>query len=107
LIGFATGVIFMVACYISPAFKQIAVWIPRILWFLSGVPFRYWGLPPWTRPFFIWNPLTHVIELNRKSLSDDYFTPDANLSFALVSTVVLTTVALWIYSNNERKLLTY
>jgi capsular polysaccharide transport system permease protein len=107
MIGFSTGLIFMIACYISPNFKQVAAWIPRILWFLSGVPFRYWILPAWTRPFFIWNPLTHIIELNRKSMSDDYFTPDANLNYALICTVLLTTFALWVYSNNERKLLTY
>jgi capsular polysaccharide transport system permease protein len=107
MIGFSSGLIFMIACYLSPSFKQVAVWIPRILWFLSGVPFRYWAFPAWTRPFFIWNPLTHIIELNRKSMSDDYFTPDANLNYALICTVLLTTFALWVYSNNERKLLTY
>jgi len=106
-IGFSTGLIFMIAGFLSPGFKQVGVWIPRILWFLSGVPFRYWAFPAWTRPFFIWNPLTHIIELNRKSMSDDYFTPDANLNYALICTVLLTTFSLWVYSNNERKLLTY
>jgi capsular polysaccharide transport system permease protein len=106
-IGFSTGLVFMIAGYLSPSFKQVGIWVPRILWFLSGVPFRYWIFPPWTRPFFTWNPLTHIIELNRKSMSDDYFTPDANLNYALICTALMTTFALWIYSNNERKLLTY
>ena len=105
-LGFSTGLLFMVAGHIIPNFAQIGQWVPRILWFLSGVPFRYWILPPWTRPFFIWNPMMHVIELNRKSFSDDYYTPDANLDYAVISTVLLLTVALWVYYNNERKLLT-
>jgi capsular polysaccharide transport system permease protein len=105
-IGFSTGLMFMVAGHIVPNFKQAALWIPRILWFLSGVPFRYWNFPPWTRPFFVWNPMMHIIELNRKSMSSDYYTPDANLEYAIVSTLILLTLSLWIYYNNERKLLT-
>lgn len=105
-IGFSTGLMFMVAGHIVPNFKQAALWIPRILWFLSGVPFRYWNFPPWTRPFFVWNPMMHIIELNRKSMSSDYYTPDASLEYAVVSTLILLTLSLWIYYNNERKLLT-
>ena len=105
-LGFSTGLIFMTAGHLVPAFAQVALWIPRILWFLSGVPFRYWVFPEWTRPFFVWNPLMHCIELNRRAMSDDYFTPDANLEYAVVWVIVQTTIALWIYSNNERRLLT-
>ena len=105
-LGFSTGLIFMVAGHRVPGFAQVSVWIPRILWFLSGVPFRYWIFPAWTKPFFVWNPLMHCIELNRRSMSDDYFTPDANLQYVLVWVVIHTTIALWIYSNNERRLLT-
>ena len=46
------------------------------------------------------------IELNRKAMSDEYFTPDANLNYAIIWVVVQTTIAFWIYSNNERRLLT-
>jgi len=105
-IGFSTGLIFMTVSHLIPAFKQGAFWVPRILWFLSGVPFRYWIFPPWTRAFFVWNPLMHIIELNRKSMSDDYFTPDANLDYAIICAIALLTLSLWIYYNNERKLLT-
>jgi capsular polysaccharide transport system permease protein len=104
--GFSMGLIFMVAGHLVPGFKQAGLWIPRILWFSSGVPFRYWLFAPWTRPFFIWNPLMHIIELNRKSMSDDYYTPDANLAYAIASTLTFLALALWIYYNNERKLLT-
>ena len=105
-IGFSTGLMFMVAGHLVPNFKQAGLWIPRILWFLSGVPFRYWTFPPWTRPFFVWNPLMHIIELNRKSMSSDYFTPDASLDYAVISTLILLTLSLWIYYDNENKLLT-
>ena len=105
-IGFSTGLIFMTASHLMPAFKQAAFWIPRILWFLSGVPFQYWVFPPSTRIFFVWNPLMHIIELNRKSMSDDYFTPDANLEYAVVCSICLLTASLCFYYNNERKLLT-
>jgi hypothetical protein len=48
----------------------------------------------------------HVIELNRKSMSDDYFTPDADLNYAMMCAIALLTGSLWVYYNNERKLLT-
>jgi capsular polysaccharide transport system permease protein len=105
-IGFSIGLIFMVLSHLMPGFKQTALWIPRILWFLSGVPFRYWIFPPWTRIFFVWNPLMHIIELNRKSMSDDYFTPDASMEYAVICTIALLTISLWFYYSNERKLLT-
>lgn len=105
-LGFSTGLLFMVAGHIIPNFTQVGFWAPRVLWFLSGVPFRYWIFPAWSRPFFIWNPMMHVIELNRRSFSDDYYTPDANLDYAIITTVLLLTAALWVYYNNERKLLT-
>lgn len=105
-IGFSTGLLFMVAGHTSQSFKSVATWIPRILWFLSGVPFRYWIFPPWSRGFFVWNPLMHIIELNRRSMSDEYFTPDANVQYAVVCTICLTTISLWVYTNNEKKLLT-
>ena len=105
-VGFSTGLIFMTVSHLIPGFKQGAAWVPRILWFLSGVPFRYWIFPPWTKVFFVWNPMMHIIELNRKSMSDDYFTPDANLDYAIICAIALLTLSLWIYYNNERKLLT-
>lgn len=105
-IGFSTGLLFMVAGHLSPSFKSSATWIPRILWFLSGVPYRYWFFSPWTKVFFVWNPMTHIIELNRQSMSADYYTPDANLEYAMIWSVALLTVALWVYQNNERRLLT-
>ena len=105
-IGFSTGLIFMTVSHLIPGFKQGAMWVPRILWFLSGVPWQYWMFAPWTRVFFVWNPMMHVIELNRKSMSDDYFTPDANLDYAMICAIALLTLSLWIYYNNERKLLT-
>jgi capsular polysaccharide transport system permease protein len=106
LLGFSIGLLFMVFGYIYPGLKVVAQWVPRVLWFLSGIAFRYWQLPPWTKPFFVWNPLVHIIELNRKSLSDDYFTPDANLAYPIVFSLLLLTLSLWIYKNNERRLLT-
>ncbi|MFN9645186.1 MAG: ABC transporter permease [Cyanobacteriota bacterium] len=106
VIAFSVGLIFMVASHLVPGFKVVGIWVPRFLWFLSGVAFRYWLFPPWTHPFFKWNPLTHVIELNRKSMTSDYFTPDANLGYASASAIILLVVSLWIYYNNEHKLLT-
>jgi capsular polysaccharide transport system permease protein len=106
MLGFSTGLLCLVASHNIPGFSQFYPWIPRALWFFSGVPFRYWIFPPWTRVFFVWNPLCHCIELNRQAITADYFTPDANLGYAVGFTIVLTTIALAVYSNNERKLLT-
>jgi hypothetical protein len=39
-------------------------------------------------------------------MTSDYFTPDANLNYAILWAVILLTLSLWIYRNNDRKLLT-
>ncbi len=106
LLGFSTGVIFMTAGHLVPGFENVAGWLPRILWFLSGIPFRYWYFPAWTHPFFRANPLMHCIELNRRSLSADYFTPYVDIPYALTWVLVMSALAFWIYKNNERRLLT-
>jgi capsular polysaccharide transport system permease protein len=106
LLGFSVGLLFMVAVHHFPAFRQVAPWLLRVLWFLSGVPFRYWYFPSWTRGFFVWNPLMHCIELNRSSMSDGYFTPDASVRYAATCVVLLLTLSLWVYQNNERRLQT-
>lgn len=106
VLGFSAGLLAMVAVHHLPAFRQVAPWMLRILWFLSGVPFRYWYLPAWTRGFFTWNPLMHCIELSRSAMSDTYFTPDASVGYAATWAVGLLTLALWVYQNNERRLLT-
>lgn len=104
--GFSFGLVFMILGHLMPGFIQVSVWIPRIFWFISGVPFRYWTLPTWSHGFFTWNPLMHTIELNRQSLSDEYFTPLADLGYALKCAICLLAFALWVYSNNEKRLMT-
>jgi capsular polysaccharide transport system permease protein len=106
VLGFSTGLVFMTANYLVPWFAPIGSWVPRILWILSGVSFRYWLFPAWTKPLFIWNPLLHCIELNRSSMTQNYFTPDASLTYAFNSTAIFLTFSLWVYFNNEKKLLT-
>jgi capsular polysaccharide transport system permease protein len=104
--GFCLGLIFMVVGHLYPTASQTILWLPRVLWLISAIQFRYWYLPPWTHFAFQLNPLTHCIELNRRAMTSDYFTPDANLNYAILWAVILLTLSLWIYRNNERRLLT-
>jgi len=106
VLGFSVGLLYMTASHLISGFAMIGPWLTRILWLASGIFYRYWYFPAWTRPFFVWNPLMHCIELNRSSFSQDYFTPDANLPYAFNATLIIFTISLLIYSNNERKLLT-
>jgi capsular polysaccharide transport system permease protein len=104
--GFSAGLIFMVCGHLYPTLAPILLWIPRTLWLVSAIQFRYWLLPAWTKFLFVWNPLMHCIELNRHSMTSDYFTPDANIGYATIWAIVLLTVSLWFYNINEKKLLT-
>jgi capsular polysaccharide transport system permease protein len=106
VMGFSVGLLYMTASHLIAGFAVVGTWVTRVLWLASGIFYRYWSFPAWTRPFFIWNPLMHCIELNRSSMSQDYFTPDASLPYAFNATLIIFTAALWIYSNNERKLMT-
>ena len=108
LTAFGLGLFLMVAGHRYPAMHQVVPWLVRPLWFLSGIFFSINTMPYWLKPWISWNPIFQAIELTRYSLSSDYILDGKfiSLPYLLSCSVVSCAVGLWVYSNNERILLT-
>ncbi len=106
--SFGVGVILMVATFIYPSIIQFIPLMMRPLWFISGIFLSLNSLPSWIRPYLSWNPIFQAIELTRHSFTKNYY-----LNYDEVSMIYLWQCAfislflgLWLYSNNEKNLLT-
>ena len=106
--AFGLGLFLMVAGHRYPLVKQLVPLLSRPLWFLSGIFFSVNTMPHWLRPWITWNPIFQSIELTRSSLTLDYIIDSRCISLIyLISCAVIScTFGLWVYSNNERILLT-
>ena len=106
--AFGVGLFLMVAGHRYPLFHQLAPLITRPLWFVSGIYFSLYGLPHWLLPWLSWNPIVQAIELNRHAFSLDYLIDPrvVSLPYLLACSAISCAFGLWVYSNNERILLT-
>ena len=80
----------------------------RPLWFISGVFFSISNIPPTIRPWLSWNPVLQAAELTRHAFSSDYYIDNTviSLPYLIAFSVISVSSGLWIYSNNEKILLT-
>ena len=106
--SFNIGLFLMIAGHRYPIIKQIMPLFMRPLFFVSGVFFSINSLPPAIRPWLSWNPILQSIEIARNALTEDYFLDPNIISFQyfIWISLLLTGINLFIYSNNERILLT-
>jgi len=107
LTAFGLGLLLMVAGHRYSGLSQFVPLAMRPLWFISGVFFSVVSLPQWMRPWVTWNPILQAIELSRHAFSEDYLLDKSiSLSYLLAWAGVSCCLGLWVYSNNERILLT-
>ena len=106
--AFGLGLFLMVAGHRYPLIKQLVPWLSRPMWFLSGIFFSINTMPYWLKPWVSWNPIFQAIELARYSLSSDYIIDGQviSLQYLLSCAAISCAIGLWVYSNNERILLT-
>ena len=108
LTAFGLGLALMVAGHRFPLTHQLAPLVTRPLWFVSGIYFGLYGIPHWVLPWLSWNPIIQAIELNRHAFTADYLIREGvvSLPYLLACSAISCAFGLWIYSNNERILLT-
>lgn len=76
----------------------------RLLFWTSGLFFSISMIPGFARPFFLWNPLLHGIELFRHALAPTYPIPDISLSYLLIWAFGSLGFSMMVYANNENLL---
>ena len=102
------GMFLMVSAHIYPIVLQLTPIIMRPLWFISGVVISLNALPQWLRPYLSWNPVLQSIELARHAFSTDYVirSNEVSLLYLWQCAIVSLCFGLWIYTCNEKRLLT-
>jgi capsular polysaccharide transport system permease protein len=73
----------------------------RVIIFTSGIFFATFELPEYTRPFVIWNPILHAVELFRYSMNNQYPIPGISLSYLVWCSIILFGFSLILYRTNE------
>ena len=106
--AFGFGVFLMAAGHRYKALHQIVPLVMRPMWFISGIFFSLSAVPQQFLTWLSWNPIAQAIELSRSAFSPDYpINPTViSLPYLLASAAFSCAIGLWVYSNNERILLT-
>jgi ABC-type polysaccharide/polyol phosphate export permease len=92
--GTAMGVLFGAIATGWHFFLRLAPVIERFLQIFSSVFFVSEQLPEQLRPWMLWSPFAHGMQLLRSVYFDNYKSSDASLSYFLTSLVFLAVVAL-------------
>ena len=108
LTSFGFGLILMVLGHYYPIIIQLVPVLIRPLWLMSGIFFSVKDLPMRIIPFVSWNPILQSIELTRHSYTLNYIIDENIVSLKYLFAFSISTVCLglWIYTQNERRLLT-
>ena len=106
--AFGFGTFLMVAGHRYPFLNQLVPLLMRPLWFISGIFFSLNTVPQKFLPWLSWNPITQAIELTRSSFSPYYYINPSvvSLPYLMATAAVSCALGLWVYSNNEKILLT-
>jgi len=98
----------MVLGHYYPIMIQLVPVLIRPLWLMSGIFFSVKDLPMRIIPFVSWNPILQSIELTRHSYTLNYIIDENIVSLKYLFAFSISTVCLglWIYTQNERRLLT-
>jgi len=79
--------------------------LQRLLFWTSGLFFSVALMPDYLRPWLLWNPLLHGIELMRQAIAPAYPIPGISLPYLLAWSLGSVGVSMLIYNNNEKLLI--
>jgi capsular polysaccharide transport system permease protein len=78
--------------------------VRRLMFWTSGLFFGIALIPEFARPFLLWNPLLHGIELFRHTLVPSYPIPGISLPYLLMWAFGSLGLSMLVYGNNEQLL---
>jgi capsular polysaccharide transport system permease protein len=102
LMGLGLGMVFCVVTHLMPESKTFLRLLFMPLYFLSGVVFPIASLPASLLGYLLWNPLLHAIECLRGAFFASYHSaPGVNMSFVLMTTLILTFFGMALYQRKR------
>ena len=94
ILGFSFGIIISTLGYFwSPLIRIVSI-VMRILFFISGIFFSISSIPHPYQDYLLYNPLVHLIELTRKSMSTPYVNSVFDLQYFMMWFIVSLVFAL-------------
>ncbi len=106
LYSFSVSLIMMVIGSYSGDIEKIVGAVLRIMYFASGILYSVHIIPERYQIYILWNPIVHVIEVMRFSLSPQYPIGHVSLFYFFSCTFVLLCFGLLMYRARERAMLT-
>lgn len=94
LFAFSTGLIFGSIAVVAPLFSRFASIIERILLIFSSVFFVSEQLPEVYKPYVLWSPTAHGMQLLRAGYFEGYDAPDASPLYFIACIACLIAVGL-------------
>jgi capsular polysaccharide transport system permease protein len=104
--SFAVSIIMMVIGSYSGDIEKVVGAMLRIMYFASGILYSVHSIPEKYQIYILWNPIVHVIEVMRFSLSPQYPIGHVSLVYFFGCTFVLLCFSLLAYRARERYMLT-
>jgi len=92
--GAAVGVLFGAIATAWHFFLRIAPIIERLMQLFASVFFVSEQLPEQFRPWVLWSPFAHGVQLLRSAYFESYTSQDASIGYFLTSLVFLAVVGL-------------
>lgn len=106
IFSFGMGLVVMVAGNTFPEMEKFLPLFFKPLYFISCIMFPLSAVPKEYWPWLLWNPLIHAIEIIRESLSGNYQSEGASLSYLAISTLAMLFIGLLLYRRREEAMLT-
>jgi capsular polysaccharide transport system permease protein len=105
LIGFGVGLTTLIIGHLLPVLAWfVKAFLRRILLWTSCIFFPIREIPDEFRPFILWNPIAHGVELLRQSCNPAYPAPGVSSLYFWAWVVGSIGFGLFIYANNEELL---
>lgn len=105
LVGFGVGLSTLVLGKRLPVVAWvIQLFLRRILLWTSCIFFSISIVPDMFRPWILWNPIAHGVELLRMAVNPAYPAPGVSATYFWVWVIASLGVGLFIYGNNEELL---
>lgn len=104
--SFGVGLIFMVVGKFSSEAAKVIPILIKPLYFFSCIMFPLNAVPEDYRPYLLWNPLVHVVELSRKLVVPGYLSEGGSLGYIALCALISLFTGLALYRLYEEAMLT-
>ncbi|GCP83973.1 ABC transporter permease [Escherichia coli] len=106
ILSCGVGLIFMVVGRTFPEMQKVLPILIKPLYFTSCIMYPLHTIPKQYWIYLLWNPLVHVVELNREAVMPGYISEGVSLIYLAISTLIILFVGLALYRTREDAMLT-